>query len=123
MRLPVRGGLRGVQRIDLPHHLIDRAEAQFGHQFPDFLGDEHEEVFDEFGLAGEFFTQHRVLGGNAHRAGVEVAHPHHDAARHHQWGGRETELLRTQECGDHHVAAGLQLAIDLHDDSVAQAVE
>ena len=37
--------------------------------------------------------------------------------------GREAVLLGAQQGGDHHVAAGLELAVGLHDDPVAQAVE
>ena len=123
VRLPMRGGLRGVQRADLADHLVDRAEAQLRHQLADFFGDEHEEVLHELRLAVEPLPQHRVLGGHAHRAGVEVADPHHDAARHHQRRGGETELLGAEQRGDHHVAAGLELAVDLDHDAVAKTVE
>ena len=109
----------GVQRTDLAHHLVDGAEAQLCHQLPDLFGDEHEEVLHEFRLAGEPCAQQRVLGGHTHRAGVEVTHPHHDAARHHQRCGGEPEFLGAQQCGDHHIAAGLELTVDLHDDPVA----
>ena len=62
--LPVLGGLGGVQRVDLADRLVEGAEAQLGQQFPDLLGDEHEEVLDELRLAGEPLAQHRVLGGD-----------------------------------------------------------
>ena len=52
-----------------------------------------------------------------------MADPHHDAARHHERGGGEAELLGAEQGGDDDVAAGLQLAVGLHDDAVAQAVE
>jgi hypothetical protein len=74
-------------------------------------------------FAGERAAQLGVLRGDAHRAGVEVAHPHHDAAADHQRGGGEAELLGAQQRGDDDVAAGLELAVGLHDDPVAQAVE
>ena len=112
-------GQRGVQRADLADRLVEGAEAELRHEFADLFGDEHEEVLDELRLAGEALAQHRVLGGHADRAGVEVADPHHDAARHHQRRGGETELLGAQQRGDHHVAAGLELAVDLHHDPVA----
>lgn len=38
-------------------------------------------------------------------------------------GAGETELLATQQGGDHDVATGLELAVDLHDDPVAESVE
>ncbi len=75
------------------------------------------------GLPLKRSPQHRVLGRDAHRAGVEVADAHHDAARHHERRGCEAELLRAQQRADDDVAAGLELAVDLHDDAVAHAVE
>ena len=47
-----------------------------------------------------------------------MTQPEHDERR-----GREAELLGAQQRGDHDVAAGLQLAVDLHDDAVAQVVQ
>ena len=64
-----------------------------------------------------------VLRRDADRAGVEVADAHHDAAGDDQRSGGEAELLGAEQRGDDDVAAGLELAVDLHDDPVAQAVE
>jgi hypothetical protein len=72
------------------------------------------------GFAGEFLAQLRVLGGNAHRAGVHVADAHHDAAQRHQRRGGKAELLGAQQRGDRHVAAGLELAVGLDHDAAAQ---
>lgn len=98
-------------------------KPRLGEDLADFLGDELEEVDDVLGLAGEPVAQDGVLGGDADRAGVQVADAHHDAAGHDERRGRETELLGAQQCGDDDVAAGLQLAVGLYDDAVAQAVE
>ena len=87
------------------------------------LGDELEEVHDELGLAGEALAQLGVLGRDADGAGVEVADAHHDAALDDQRRGGEAELLGAEQRADDDVAAGLQLAVDLHDDAVAHAVE
>ena len=84
--------------------------------------EELEEVHDELGLAGEPLAQLGVLRRDADRAGVEVADAHHHAAAHDERRGGEAELLAAEQRGDHDVAAGLQLAVDLHDDAVAQAV-
>ena len=100
-----------------------RAEPERGEQLADLLGDVGEERLDELGLAGEPLAQLGVLGRDADRAGVEVADAHHDAAADDQRGGREAELLRAEQRGDDHVAAGLQLAVGLHDDPVPQPVE
>ncbi len=75
-----------------------------------------------FRLAGEPGTQLRVLGGDAGGAGVQVAHPHHAAAKGHQGCGGKAELLGAQHTGDGHVPAGHQLAVGLQDHLTAQAV-
>ncbi len=103
--------------------LLDAAESESGEDLADLLGDELEEVDDVFGLAGEPLPQDGVLGGDADRAGVQVADAHHDAAGDDERGGREAELLGAEQCGDDDVAAGLELAVGLDDDAVAQPVE
>ncbi len=121
--LPVVDRRARVERLDVADHLGHRAEAERGHQLAHLLGDELEERLDELGLAGEALAQLGVLGGDADRARVEVADAHHDAARHDERRGGEAELLGAEQGGDDDVAAGLQLAVGLHDDAVAQPVE
>ena len=52
-----------------------------------------------------------------------MADPHHHAAGDDQWGGGEAELVTTQQCGNHHVAARLELAVHLHNNPVPQVVQ
>ena len=120
LALPVRDAGCGVEHLGMADGLVDAAEAQLGQVLPDVLGDEPEEVLDELGLAVETRPQFRVLGRHAHRAGVEVADPHHDAARHHQRCGREAVLLGAQQRGDDDVARRAHAAVALHGDPVAQ---
>ena len=122
MRLPVVDRRARVEHLGVADRLGDRAEAERGEVLAHLLGDELEEVDDELGLAGEPLAQLGVLGGDADRAGVEVADAHHHAAAHHERRGGEAELLGAEQRRDHDVAAGLQLAVALHDDAVAQAV-
>ena len=75
------------------------------------------------GLAGELLAQLGVLGGDADRAGVQVADAHHDAARGDQRRGGEAEFLGAQQRRDRDVAAGLQLAVGLDRDAAAQIVQ
>ena len=49
--------------------------------------------------------------------------PHHHAAGDHQRSGGEAELLGAEQRGDDDVARGLQPAVDLHLDLLAQLVE
>ena len=121
--LPMVDGLALIQDLGLADHLGEGAEAERGHVFAHFLGDEEEEIDDVLGLALEPRAQHRVLRGDADRAGVEMAFAHHDAAGGDQGRGGEAEFVGAEQSADHHVAAGAHAAIDLHGDAAAQAVE
>ncbi len=94
-----------------------------GHDRARLLGDEEEVVDDVLGAAGEFRAQHRVLRRHPHRAGVEVALAHHDAALGDERRGREAELVGAEQRADDDVAAGLHLAVGLDADAAAQAIE
>ena len=120
--LPVLDHLALVEHLHLADHLVEGAVAHRGHDLAHLFGDEEEEVDDVLGLAGEVRAQHRVLGRDADRAGVEMALAHHDAAGRDQRRGREAELVGAEQRADHHVAAGADAAVDLHGDAAAQAV-
>ena len=115
--------LVAVEHLHLADHLVERAIAELGHIFADFLGDEEEIIDDVLGLADEALAQHRVLRGDADRAGVEMALAHHDAARRDQRRGGEAEFIGAEQGADDDVAAGAQAAVDLHHDARAQAVQ
>ena len=89
---------------------------------PQLLGDEAHKIDHIFRFPFEPLTQFRVLGGHTHGAGVQVAHPHHDAAHGDQRRGGKAKLLRPQHTGDGHVPPGHQLAIGLQHHPGAQAV-
>ena len=119
---PVLHDMPLVEHLHLADHLGEAAIAHLRHQLAHFLGDEEEVVDDMLGLADETLAQHRVLGGDADRAGVEVAHPHHDAASRNQGRGGEAELVGAEERAHDDVASGAQTAIDLHGNAAAQAI-
>ena len=121
-RLPVVERGTHLEAIRPADHLVDRPEAQAGHVLAHLLGDEAHEVDDVLGVAREPLAQLRVLGRDAHRAGVEVARPHDDAAERDERRRREAELLRAEQRADDDVAARLELAVHLHGDPAAQVV-
>jgi hypothetical protein len=121
--LPVLDALLHVEQVGAADQVVELADAQLGHVLAHFLGDEEEVVDDVLGLAGEARAQHRVLGGDPDRAGVEVALAHHDAAFDHQRRRGETKLVGTEQRADDDVAAGLHLAVGLDPDAAAQAVQ
>ena len=110
------------QAIHAPDHLVHRAESQLRHDPPQIFRDEEKEIDHVLRLPLEFLAQFRVLRGHAHRAGVQVALAHHDAAHRNQRRGREAELLRAQQRGDGHVSPGLQFAVHLNAHAAAQVV-
>ncbi len=89
--MPHRLGL--AERGDLADGLVQGAETELRQVFAHLLGDELEEVHHVVDLAGVALAQLRVLGGDADRAGVEVAHAHHHAALDHQRRGGKAVLL------------------------------
>ena len=74
-----------------------------GQQLADLAGHEEEEVHHVLGRALELLAQHRVLGGDAHRAGVEVALAQHHAAHRDERRGGHPVLLGSEQRGHHHV--------------------
>jgi hypothetical protein len=120
--LPVVDRLLLVEPVGAADELVEAPDAHLGHDLAHVLGEEEEEVDDVLGLALEALAQHRVLGGDADRAGVEMALAHHDAAGGDQRRGGEAELVGAEQRADDDVAAGAQAAIDLQRDAPAQLV-
>ena len=120
---PVALGGVDVQPVNPTGHLVDGAKTQPGHDGPQVFGDEAHQPDQVLGFAGELFSQRRVLGGDTHRAGVQVADPHHDAPQRHQGDGAEAELLGAQQAGHGHVMSGFaRPAVALQHHPVTQTV-
>src|SRR5471030_1986573 len=122
-RLPVRDRLRFVEQVDPADQLVIRADAQLRHQLARLFGHEEEVIDHVFRLAGELGAQHRILRGDADRAGVQMAFAHHDATFDDQRRRREADLVGAQHGGDDDVATGAHLAVGLHADTATQAVQ
>ncbi len=112
-----------VEQIGAADQVVELADAQLGHDLAGFFGNEEEVVHDVLRLAREALAQHRILGGDADRAGVQMALAHHDAAFDDQRRGGEAEFIGTEQGADDDVAAGLHLTVDLDADTRTQAVE
>ena len=120
--LPVGHAFARIEKISAPNQIVKPRDAELGHDLPNFFSDKEKVIHDMLWPTGEFLTQHWILGGNAHRAGIQMAFTHHDAALHHQRCGCEPKLIGTQQRTNHHVAAGLHLTIGLHTNPAAQPV-
>ncbi len=121
--LPVRQAGFGVQQVGTADQLVEAADAQLRHDLAGFFRDEEEVVHHMLRFAGKLFAQLGVLRGHAHRAGVQVALAHHDAALNHQRCSGKAEFIGTQQGTHHHVTASLDLAVGLQAHTAAQAVE
>ena len=115
-------GVPGVKQVNPPDHVVDAANTQPSHNLPQFLRHHEEIVHQMLRPAGEFLAQFRVLGGDAHRTGVEMAFAHHYAAQAHKGRGGETELLGPQQDGDGQIPPGFELAVGLQHHPRAQVV-
>ncbi len=120
--LPMGESATRIDEVDSADRLVEAAETELSEELSDLLGDELEERHNELRPACEPRTKQRILGGDADRAGVEMADAHHDASRDDERRGREPELLRAEQRGDDDVPPRLQLPVHLDDDTVAQLV-
>ena len=118
-----RRGRDLLQAVAPPDRLRQRAEAERRQVFAHLPRQEAHEGDHVLRPPGEVPAQLRILRRHADRTGVAVALAHHDAAQADQHRGGEAELLRPQQRGDHHVASGLELAVDLQAHTAAQTVE
>ena len=75
-----------------------------------------------FRLAGELLSQHRILGRDTYRAGVEVTLAHHDAPERNQRRGGKAHFLSAEQGRNDNVASGLKAAVRLQHDAAAQVV-
>jgi len=75
-----------------------------------------------FSHALEFLSQYRILSSDPHRAGVEVAFTHHDAAECDQRCGGETNLFRPEQGADHYIPARFDAAVRLQHNATAQII-
>ena len=116
-------GLPRHKLVRAANHFVERAEAELGHDFAQFLRDEPHEIHDVLRVAGEPLAQLRVLRGHADRTGVQMANAHHDAAEHDERRGGKTKFLRAEQRGDGHVAARLHLAVGLDVNAAAEIVQ
>ena len=120
--LPMVDRTAHLQLVDVAHHIFQLPETQLGHKLAHFFGDKEEKVDDVLRRAIELGAQARILGGNAHRARIEMALAHHDAAHANERRGRESELFGAEQRGNRHIAARAELAVRLHHDPAAQVV-
>mmetsp|Transcript_40260 Transcript_40260/g.88012 ORF Transcript_40260/g.88012 Transcript_40260/m.88012 type:complete len:314 (+) Transcript_40260:361-1302(+) len=135
------GGLQEVAEVQVRHLWIvlqvglwpqevcasddfsDLPDAQGRHDLPCLLGDQEKVVDKVLRLASELLPELWVLRGDADRAGVEVALPHHDAAQRDERGSAHSDLLGAEEHCHHDVSACSHLAVCLQRDAVPETVQ
>mmetsp|Transcript_89151 Transcript_89151/g.212861 ORF Transcript_89151/g.212861 Transcript_89151/m.212861 type:complete len:217 (-) Transcript_89151:3518-4168(-) len=112
-----------AQHLGVANELVHVPEAHLGHEHSHLFSNEQEIVHNVLGKPFEFLPQHRVLGGNAYGASVEVALAHHDAAHSDERGSGKAKSLRAQQGRNDHIPARAQLAIRFQGHAAPEAVE
>ncbi len=111
------------EQIGTAHHVFKFSESEARHDFTNFFSDKEEVVDHMLGFAFKAFAQFRILCGNAHRAGVQMALAHHEAAFDNERCRGKPELVRAKERADHNISAGLNLTVHLDANSVSETVD
>src|SRR5215217_966465 len=119
---PVLDGLAHLEFVGTADHLLEGPEAHPRHVLPHLFGDEEEVVDYVLGRTGKALSELGVLCRDAHRARIQVADAHHDAASGHQRRRRESEVLGPEERRHGDVAARLELAVGLQYHAPPQSV-
>ena len=123
IRLPMLNCTVHVEQFAMTDGIFKTAKAELCQVFTHFLREELEEVDDELRLATKPRAQCRILRRDTDRAGVKVADTHQNAAGDNERRRREAVLFCAEQRADYHVTTGLHLAVHLHDNAIAHAVQ
>mmetsp|Transcript_11184 Transcript_11184/g.22292 ORF Transcript_11184/g.22292 Transcript_11184/m.22292 type:complete len:456 (-) Transcript_11184:1783-3150(-) len=121
--LALASSFLGAQQL-LPHPnaLVQARAAQRGQVPAHFLRHERQVVDHVVRHPGELVPQVFALGGDPHRAGVQVAHPRHDAPGSHHGGGAKPKLFPAQQGRHHHVQPRADASIHAQQHFLAEPV-
>ena len=111
-----------LDEVGTPDDVVQLREAHLGERFPYLFGKEVEEVDEVVGPSVEALPQLLVLGGDAYRAGVQMALAHHHAPQYDEGRCGEAVLLRPEQGHEDDVATRLQLSVCLEAHLPAQVV-
>ena len=111
------------EQVAAAYDFVERTVAELCECLAYLLCQKLEEVDDILGAADETAAQLFVLCRHSHRTGVGVAFAHHHAPEHYERACSETVFLGAEHRHYHHVASGLELAVDLKFHLSAQIVE
>ena len=95
--LPVVDGAVDVEQLGVADRLVELRKPSSARYSRTSCARNSKKSDDELRLAAEARAQLGVLGRDAHRAGVEVADPHQDAAGHDERCGREAVFLGAEQ--------------------------
>src|SRR5438876_8147015 len=110
------------EQIHAADDFLNRPGAELGQDLTDLGGHGAQVGDDHLGRAAELRAQRLLLGGNAHRARIEVTLPGHHAPQRHDGGAAEAVLIRAQQGGDDDIATDLQSAINAEPHAPPQVV-
>ncbi len=111
------------QHVGTAYHFVKFSHPYFGKCLANLLRKEFEEVYNVLGTSHKPLSKLLVLGGNAHRTGVEMAFAHHHASKHYKCACGETVLFGSEHSHDNHITRGLKLTVGLQFHLTAQIVD
>ena len=121
--LPLRDAGNWFEQVDPADQGFQCGHAECGQPLPGLAGKQAEEMDHPFHRAPVVVpAQVLALGGDAGGAVVQVADAQVLAAERHHGRGAEAEALRTEHGRLDHVQPGLEAAVGLQADLVAQVV-
>ena len=120
---PVFDGFTRFEFVGASNHFVEGADAEFGHDFAHFLGDEVHEVDHMLRITSELGTQFGILCCDADRTGVHLADAHHDAADRDQRGGGKAKFFRSQKSSNDDIATSFKLTVGFDGDAAAQIIQ
>lgn len=97
----------------MTNDIIKPGIAHFSKMFPDFLGQKGEEIDKVLMFPNKSFTQLFILGGNAHRASIQMTFSHHHTTQNNQSTCCKTKLFGSQDSHCNDILPGFQLSIRL----------
>ena len=111
-----------LEQVGPSDDLRQTAGAERGQVPADLLGQQPEQGDDVVGGPLNLARRSSCLGGDSHRAGVQMALAHHLATEGEQRKRPEPEALGTEQGGDHHIPTGPQPAVGLQGHMAAETV-
>ena len=111
-----------VQQVTSANRLGDRTQTELRQQLPHVLSKPQEIRDNVLRFASEFGAQFKTLSSNTRWTSIQMTLPRHVAAERYQGSRSKSELLRSQQSGDHNIPGSTQSTINPQANTAAETV-